>query len=451
VKAKVAPARRDRAGYSCVASSFRFLWAILLSASPAYAGVVVTSPQQDELIPQEISPSKNRRPVTTASSNECALSSTAGGAGLSGPPMRAPLGSVSVTPGGIQAALSSSEGHTSFLLQPGIYLDGTAMAKSGDAVYGEGKVTWIGGGQRIAIDVGGTDSVLISGINFTDFSAADNGGNGIFNAINGSTHFNLEGNTLAYNQGTPIYVGNGSHIWNNCIHDNGAVGIQANLASNVAVSHNEIFNNDTSPAVQNAAADEGYASGIKFFQTTNALIEYNNVHNNQGVGVWFDTDNTGSVIDSNYIVNNASTAIIDETSQGAIIRNNVLAFNGRAAKWISGAGIFISTASNVEVYGNIINSNAHGGILVFEDSNRGSLSHRAWATTDNYIHDNYITMPQGVTAITGGAELNPTNLFTTNHYCFSGGAGFMVGDHNLNQTSWRSAGYDIEGTFDCGF
>ena len=383
----------------------------------------------------------------TVSSSACVLSSNPG-PGLSGLPMQAPAGSLSVSPGSIQAAVNANPANTSFLLLPGTYTDGIVTVKNGDAFYGQGKATWNGGGRAAALNTGGTTGVTISGIVFTGFNPADNGGGGLFP---GGTGLTLEGNTITNNQGTPVQInGRGWNVVNNCIHSNGADGIQSYQSSSTMVSHNEIYGNVTSPTVQNLPPNIAYMSGIKFFDTANATIRYNYVHDNQGVGIWFDTDNTGTVIDGNYVANNTQTAVMDEASYGATISNNTIIGNGPNALWIAGVGIYISTASNVQAYGNVISGNIMGGILIYEDPTRGSGPLGTYQATNENIHDNYITMSQGATVITGGAEKDSTNKFTANHYCLSGSAGFMIGGNNINRLGWQAAGYDTAGTFNCG-
>lgn len=151
---------------------------------------------------------------------------------------------------------------------------------------------------------------------------------------------------------------------------------------------------------------------------------------------------------------------MDEISYGATISNNTIIRNGLlvGGGWIAGDGVFISTASNVEAFNNVISGNADG-IVIYEDPTRGSGSEGTYSATNENIHDNYITIGAGTTdaasgltgfmSIAGGAEQYPTNSFANDHYCLSAGDVFQVGSDNTNQSGWQAAGYDTTGTFNC--
>jgi hypothetical protein len=128
---------------------------------------------------------------------------------------------------------------------------------------------------------------------------------------------------------------------------------------------------------------------------------------------------------------------MDEFSYGAIISNNTLARNGYSTSWAPSGGIFISTASNVQVFNNIMKNN-ESGILVFEDNSGGSGSEGPYSSSNDVVHDNYVAMPFNVTGLTGGAEQNSSNQFY-NHYCLSGSQPFLIGSVMSPQT--RTGGW----------
>jgi parallel beta-helix repeat protein len=287
--------------------------------------------------------------------------------------------------------------------------------------------------------------VVVSGITFVHFSPP-NQGSGIFNLAAGSSDFILEGCDIADNAGTPVVVGNRTRVVNNSIHDNHWVGIQGYRIGQAVIDHNEIYRNylaGTSPDTVT-----GDASGLKFVETTAVSVTSNYIHDNHGVGVWFDTDNTATLIDGNVIADNTHRGIMDETSYGAIISNNTLTGNGRLSGWIAGAGIFIATSSNIEICSNVVAGN-YQGITGFQQR-RGAGSLGLHVTSHASIHDNYITMSRGVTGLTGGAENNPTNLFSGNHYCLTDAAGFIWGG-KIDVSGWQRMGQDSGGSFSCGF
>jgi parallel beta-helix repeat protein len=368
-----------------------------------------------------------------------------GNAGRRGAAMRAPPGSVIVRPGTIQRSVNAHPGKTSFLLSPGVYRDRTVVPKRGDAFYGEGHVVWDGHGrQNMALDNSDVNDVTISGIRFVHFVPPRQGA-GIFALSNGGSNTLIEGCEIANNAGTPVVVGNRTKILNNSIHDNEWSGIAGSGVGDVEINHNDVFNNNLARQAQDT--DVSDASGMKFLKTDKVAVINNFVHDNYGIGVWFDTDNTGSVIDGNVISRNSHRGVMVETSYGAMISNNSITDNGKDAHWISGGGIFIATSSNVEICNNILKDN-RDGITGFANE-RGSGRLGKYTTTNLQVHDNYISTT-GATGLTRGPETDPSNSFSRNHYCLLGSGGFLWGQ-SVDLNGWRAAGQDKEGTFDCGF
>jgi parallel beta-helix repeat protein len=358
-------------------------------------------------------------------------------------PMAAPSDSVQVAPGTIQDAINSHGPDTSFLLSPGVYRDGPVTPKSGDRFFGQGNAVWDGGGvQELAFNSAKTNDVVVSGIRFLHFNPP-NQGKGIFNLSNGESMFVIEGCEIAYNAGTPVVVGNGTQVINNSIHDNNWVGIGGYQVAHALIDHNELYNNYLADLSPDTATGE--ASAMKFGKTTDIRITNNMIHDNHGIGIWFDTDNAGTVIDSNVILYNSYRGIMEEISYGAKISNNIISGNGWASGWIAGGGIVISTASNNDIFGNTLIENAQG-IIGFQQ-NRGSGSSGVYLTHENRIHDNFIRMARGVTGFTMGAETDKTNHFFANHYFLGRSSAFIWGT-GTDPEGWMAAGQDKEGTFD---
>jgi parallel beta-helix repeat protein len=356
----------------------------------------------------------------------------------------APPESVIVSPGEIQDAVNAHGPDTPFLLSPGVYSDAPVTPKNGDRFYGEGKAAWDGASvQQKAFNGAGTNNVLVSGIRFLHFKPP-NQGSGIFNLNQGESAFVIEGCEIAYNGGTPVVVGNGTQVINNSIHDNTWVGIGGYQVASVRIDHNELYNNYLADISPDTAT--GDASAMKFTKTQDVQITNNIIRDNHGIGIWFDTDNSGTVIDGNLIEGNSYRGIMEEVSYGATISNNTISGNGNLSGWIAGGGIVISTASNVEVFGNVLVANAQG-IIGFQQD-RGSGSQGIYATHDCKIHDNFITMTEGSTGFTMGAERDGTNRFYNNHYFLRANDAFIWGN-SIDIRGWVAAGQDKNGTFDC--
>ena len=96
------------------------------------------------------------------------------------------------------------------------------------------------------------------------------------------------------------------------------------------------------------------------------------VHDNQGVGVWWDIDDVDSEIRGNLVEHN-DLGIEYEISFGrAVISDNVILDNGLDHDWglPYGSGVFVSNSSGVEVRGNVIDGAAYGIVVYGQD--RGS-------------------------------------------------------------------------------
>ncbi len=81
----------------------------------------------------------------------------------------------------------------------------------------------------------------------------------------------------------------------------------------------------------------------------------NHVHDNNGTGLWCDIDCRNVVYEDNLVENNQYIGIFHEISFKAVIRNNVLRYNGRGHRgWFWGADITIAASQDVEVTGNTV-------------------------------------------------------------------------------------------------
>ena len=219
-----------------------------------------------------------------------------------------------------------------------------------------------------------------------------------------------------WNHGRGISLGSGSQILNSFVHHNGQLGI-ALLGANSQAIGNEISWNNY--AGFNASWEAG---GSKFWGTTNLQVKSNYVHDNDGPGLWTDTDNVGTIYDSNTVINNVNEGIKHEVSYNAIIRNNTVKGNGNTKTvWLWNSQIEVQNSSNVEVYGNIVEVPKLGGNGIgLINQNRGSGSNGPWVAAGNYIHDNTVTYlgPNGLSGLVDdtGGNTAVGNQFNSNHY-----------------------------------
>ena len=65
----------------------------------------------------------------------------------------------------------------------------------------------------------------------------------------------------------------------------------------------------------------------KVMESANVTFRNNFVHHNLGDGIWYDGDNTGTLVEGNRVEDNGRNGIFYEASNGGIIRNNTVRRN----------------------------------------------------------------------------------------------------------------------------
>lgn len=228
-------------------------------------------------------------------------------------------------------------------------------------------------------------------------------------------------NEIRWNHGAGVNVANGALVANNYIHHNGQMGM-AGHGSSLVFSNNEVsFNNW-------AGFDAGWeAGGAKFAQTVNLTVTRNRSHDNNGLGLWTDIDNIGTLYDGNVLINNDGGGISHEISYRAVIRNNVLISNGPpTCSWLWGGQIQVQNSRDVEIYGNTVTVGTSGcgnGIVLVEQY-RGTGAYGPYVVSNAYVHNNVITC-LGANGTTGAVQdtnnpdifgLGYSNRFNANTY-----------------------------------
>ncbi len=202
--------------------------------------------------------------------------------------------------------------------------------------------------------------------------------------IHGVRGWHIVDVTSRFNHAAGLTVGAGTIVQGGHYIDNGQIGIIGYRADNSQVLGAEIARNNY------AGYDSDWeAGGLKLAGSSNVIVSGNNVHDNHGVGLWSDIDDSNFTYRGNTVSHNDGNGIMYEISYGpAAIRDNVVACN-------KGAQIYISNSQGVEVTGNQVvvgsrNTGINGGIsMLYVD--RGSGSHGAYDLKHNSVHDNVIT------------------------------------------------------------
>jgi len=344
----------------------------------------------------------------------------------------------------IQAAVDANPGGTQFLIKAGTYSQQTIAPKSGDVFVGEAGAVLDGGNSAtVAFDgSNGSSNVTIKGLKITRYASSLTGGT---IAGDNTTNWVLSGNEISFGGGVGVRMGVGMQVLQNNIHDNRHTGIDGTKSNGALVEGNTIANNAT--AHSDVDGVYGDAAGMKIFRTQGVVVRNNVVRDNWGPGIWYDTDNVDAVIEGNTVTGNTHRGIMYEISYGGIIRNNVIQNNGFgvSASWISNAGIFVVSSSDVQVYGNKVSGNRQG--IVGVQTGVGS-----YLLQNLSVHDNIVTQAQGISGIDesvgSDAVFSRNNKWDRNTYYLSGNsAPFLWHYSNMGPSGWKSAGQDVSGTF----
>ena len=286
-----------------------------------------------------------------------------------------PAGAISIFPGtSIQATVNNNPINTTFCLRSGNphFLTSPITPKGGDAFIGEYGAIVDGTGWATNNDFDAAfraldqdiDNVTIENLVIRNFRRGIHAG--WPSTLPGG--WIIENNDIGPNYSGVLFPG-GSTIRNNYIHDNNLFGYAGNTAHNSLLENNEIARNGTEQ---------------KIALSNNVTFRNNFVHHNSGAGIWYDSDNTGGIVEGNRVEDNGWIGIFYEVSTDGIIRNNTVRRSGDAA-------VFLSTSKNTQVYSNTLENNFRG-ITYFLNCNAVGGGSIGWDLTNNTSHDNIITV-----------------------------------------------------------
>ncbi|PXY17065.1 hypothetical protein BAY59_36400 [Prauserella coralliicola] len=318
-------------------------------------------------------------------------------------PAEPPQGAV-VIPAGDNSSLELDlqAENTTFWFAPGVHT--LSPDEFGQIIPGSGS-TFVGApgavldGKRINryAFTGEADRVTIRYLTVRNFVAPMN--EGVVNHNDG-TNWLVEYSTITENEGAGLMAGAPGNTYRyNCIKDNGQYGINACCGTaaepveNLVLDHNEITGNNTGDW-ENQVEGCGCTGGVKFWINDNVTVTNNWVHDNRGTGLWLDNNNSGFVIEHNYIANNDGNAIFLEAGYDARVRYNNIKrnaivtgreFQSRADPFPIGA-IYVSENGSPRGYGlksvpTVISHNNFennwGGVTLWESADRycGSTAH----------------------------------------------------------------------------
>ncbi len=249
-------------------------------------------------------------------------------------------------------------------------------------------------------------------------------------------------NEIRMNHGIGVKAGTDTTIAGNYVHHNGQLGLGGSGAG-ILVQGNEI-------AYNNSGGFSPFwgGGGAKFVKTRDLVVDGNYVHHNLGPGLWTDIDNENTTYTRNLVVVNYHAGIKHEISYGAYIAENRVESNGFGNPYkLAGAGIFVSSSSDVEVSNNIVRMNKDGiGGL---ERDRGSGTRGEYRLANLYVHDNTISMSSGHTGVISTEGKNGVfrtwgNRFEGNRYSLEGDDKYFYWNgRSLTLREWQDLGFDL--------
>ena len=326
-----------------------------------------------------------------------------GNASLLTGPASAPPGAVTL-PAGNNSDLTASyelSPNTTYWLAPGVHTIGTGeysqfQPDSGDRFLGAPGAILDGQGRDDSAFTTNPNApstnVTIEYLTIENFVSDE--GQGIVNH-DGEPFWTVAYNTIGPNEqngsnpgGAGLFLGSNNLAEYNCLEFNGEYGFSsAGGAANITLDDNEIADNDAYGGYDQSGSGIqcGCSGGGKFWDSTNVTIEDNYVHDNGNVGIWVDTDNSGFLVEGNYLSNNYAEGMIYEISYNGAVLNNTFVRNALdAGPQLGGfpdSALYISESgfdprapnpfgySSFPVQGNLFTDN-WGGVVLWEEPNR---------------------------------------------------------------------------------
>jgi hypothetical protein len=222
----------------------------------------------------------------------------------------------------------------------------------------------------------------------------------------------------------------------------------------VIIEDSEIaFNNTRQLSVIDDAGGTKFSGG-----TRGMIVRHNDVHDNYGSGLWWDTNNRNVKVYGNRIYDNRNCGILYEMSLGGTkIHHNTLTGNGigdGTVAWTINVQLSIASSdgsrggrAGIEIYANTIDGAAYP---------LGLVTHAGRPSTKQVkVHDNVLIL-RAATSRVGGADGSGTgemfspsagNRFRANTYrVLDPQAAYWVWNgETLTWAQWQALGHDGSG------
>jgi parallel beta-helix repeat protein len=246
-----------------------------------------------------------------------------------------PASTPTPSPSPIQRMIDAEPEGTTFHLAARTYRISTPIVpKAGDRLIGAGEGVTVldgGGSGSNGIDTkGGIAGVLVADLTVTGF----NDGIRLGPAWQ-VTSVEATGNVT----GLQFAGFAGATITDVSAHDNGRFGIHGSSDQGQVIS-SDVFRNHT-----DASWPSGFSGGLKLVNCTGVAVRNTSIHDNFGVGLWFDEEVHDAIATGNEVNNNDDDGIRVEISAGIELLNNTV--NG---------SVVVFNSSSTLVQGNVISA-----------------------------------------------------------------------------------------------
>jgi parallel beta-helix repeat protein len=278
----------------------------------------------------------------------------------------------------------------------------------------------------------GTTNVVVENLTVEKYAAAAQ--IGAINDLQNATFVNV---TAEWNHGDGLSLGSGDIVQGGRYNHNGQLGIHGGGSNNVQVAGAEIAYNNY------AGYNTGWeAGGIKVSAATGVLISGNNVHDNNGQGIWNDVNDFNVVDSNNTVTNNNGVGILYEVSHGtSSITGNTVSNNADSGIYISNSdGVTVSGNTVTVRSGNTTGGDGDGGGIDVVNNARGSGPYGVYQSINDTVQNNVIIHPNdtardGIIPIQA-LPAQPNDIFDDNTYYVSDANGqyWQFGSANLTWT-----------------
>lgn len=277
----------------------------------------------------------------------------------------------------------------------------------------------------------------------------------------------ISDNEFSWNHAIGLHVSHSadSKVQNNQFLSNGQLGMSVHRSDRIEVWGNQMARNNT----DDYWGGDWESGGLKVTYVAGANVHDNKVHDNRGVGIWFDIDNIDARIHRNDSINNYADGIRFEISYRSVISENRISGNGigfahgggRGADTsiLATGGINVNSSPDVEVWGNVLVNNQNE--ISAQSRNRGTGGYGLWETRNLNVHHNDITLKtgagygEGVSGFRSCCDVDPAlyyteaknNQFDWNTYRVGSDAErrFAWNQTYLTFADWKAEGQEANG------